>query len=188
MTSHKTKSNNRIYTLLTRTLLILIAIGIYFSVGRPIRKVITEHIVAPVVQLDDTMLYSARQNATGVSVFDPQDRDFGFTLYTVFGSFFLFGVLGFIAVGASRSFYLFLTTWHMVLGIATLLFTRLALHHAQGWIHAAIFTQNLLLHWMTVLLVPLALYWVKHHHPRANEEGASKIPSAADSELFRRPE
>lgn len=152
-------------SLLKRSLLILIAIALYFTAGRPIRKAITQHIVAPVVQLDDNLLYSARQNATGVTVFDPEDRDFGFTLYTVFGSFFLFGILGFIAVGAPRSFYLFLTSWHLTLGMATLLFTRLALHNAQQWIHAAIFTQNLLLHWMTILLVPLALYWVKHQKP-----------------------
>lgn len=145
-----------------RAILIVVAVGLYFAAGRPVRKLITTHLVAPVVQLEDGMLYGAIQKSTGVTMYDLQTGDVLFTLYTLFGSFFLFGVIGFVAVGAPRGFYLFLTLWHLVLGLIAVLFIRFALHYDPAWIHAAIFVQNLLLHWMTVLLVPLALYWVKH--------------------------
>ncbi|MEX0661763.1 MAG: hypothetical protein WEA58_07190 [Balneolaceae bacterium] len=143
-------------SLLIKISLIIGCVLLYFFLMRPIRKEINEHIYTPSLSLESGELnYSVEVKSTGSTLFDADEPEFSFSLYTLFGSFFLFGVIGFVALNASRKAYMFLVAWHIILAGPVILFTHLALHHNTQWIHAAIFSQDILMHWMTILAVPL---------------------------------
>lgn len=136
--------------------LIIGCILLYFFVMRPVRVEINEHIYTPSLSLESGELnYFVEVKSTGSTLFDADDPEFSFSLYTLFGSFFLFGLIGFIALEAPKNAYIYLTSWHIVLAGPVIFFTYLALHNSSQWIHAAIFIQDILMHWMTILAIPV---------------------------------
>ncbi|MFU8862048.1 MAG: hypothetical protein ACNA8K_16695 [Cyclonatronaceae bacterium] len=142
--------------------LALLFLAIYLLLIRPFRVGVNQYIVQPVVQPDQTVTELMPDvRATGIIIDLPDDPDTGFTLYTVFGSFFLFGLIGFALLGASVKVYLILTLWHFVLFWPVLLSVRLALHTHADWLTAAMFFQNIMMHWATILAIPLLLLYQK---------------------------